>query len=94
MSNNYRVTVGSNSEFEDLVANIEVGDFYFGIISQDEGSDKLKMHIPLGISVPINIPYKEMPTITLSDLEEALKKAKERLWELRRTNPNITGANR
>jgi hypothetical protein len=52
MSDNFRVSVGSDSEFEDLVAELEVGDYYVGTISMEEGYEKLKIHMPLGIGDP------------------------------------------
>lgn len=82
-----RTVIGSDDQFNDLVAYIESDDgSYIGIISQEEGFNKLKIHLPIGIDYPkIKTPEKDWLTFDLKEFEEAIKKAKERLWELRRT---------
>lgn len=81
-----RITVSSDTEFNDLIASIESDDgLLIGIISQEEGLEKLKIHFPIGVEYPIiKTPAKEMLTINLKEFEEALRKAKERLLQLRK----------
>ncbi|MFH0914333.1 MAG: hypothetical protein V1849_03480 [Chloroflexota bacterium] len=90
MANKFRITVGSDTEFEDLIAYLYHDEDLIGIISQEEGFANLRIHLPIGIEFPIRIPYKEMLTLNLRELEDAIKKAKERLWELRRIEPPET----
>lgn len=85
MHNKFEVKVGSNTEFEDLIAYIEYDDQLVGIISQEEGFGNLKMHLSISTKSPISIPSEEMLTMDLVEFEKAIARAKERLWQLRRT---------
>lgn len=85
MDNNIRIKVGSDTDFEDLVADVEMGKYHVCSISQEEGFNNLKIHIPIGIETPLKIHIKDLPTFDLKEFEKALKIAKERLWELRKT---------
>ncbi len=87
------ISIGDDPDFEDLVADIEIGPYYIGSITQDEGFDKLNIHIPIGVTMPMKEHIKDLPTFTLQELEEAIRKAKQRLWDLRKIEPSGSGDN-
>jgi hypothetical protein len=84
------VTVGSNTQYDHLIAYIENDEgLLIGIINQEEGYNKLKIQIPIDPSYPSDLHYKDIPGIDLDELEKAIIKAKERLSQLSRVDPPI-----
>ncbi len=82
-----RLTVGSDTEFNDLIASIESDDgLLIGVMSQEEGFDKLKIHFPTSIDASIKNP-EDMLTVNLEEFEDVLRRGKERLWQLRKDEP-------
>ena len=87
MNSKFIVDIGSDTDFEDLIAILYYGEYFIGIISQEEGFENLKIHLHIGQEFPLKVPFKTLPTMNLQEFEEAIQKAKKRLWELRRDNP-------
>jgi len=75
MNSEFRVTVCSLPDYEELVAEIYVGDEFVALLSQEAGPEAIRMEIS-----PSNAPIK----VELATFEEALAHAKNRLWELRK----------
>jgi len=75
MNGGFRVVVGSPREYEELVAEIYIGDEFVGLLSQEEGLDSTVFEI-----APRNLVLK----VPLAIFEEALAHAKRRLWDLRK----------
>ena len=71
----FRVTVCSLPDYEDLVAEIYIGDEFVALLSQERGPDAMAVEI-----APRRTPF----TTDLSTFEEAMSHAKKRLWELRK----------
>ncbi|MDZ4259532.1 MAG: hypothetical protein U0974_12000 [Gemmatimonadales bacterium] len=74
----FRITVGSEPEYEDLV-----GDLYFDhrivcTLTQEDGFDAMR----LKLSCP---PEGGTWNFSLAEFEEALATLKKRMWDLRRT---------
>lgn len=82
MRNKFTIDPGGDPEHEDLVVEIYCGerpeDDFVALVSQDRGPTLLEIEIH---------PRKDgQPWIfDLCEFEDALKRARQRLWELRRT---------
>jgi hypothetical protein len=82
MNPRFRITVGSEPDYEDLV-----GDLYFdgqivAVLTQERGFDamEIQLHGP---------PTGGRWTFDLADFEAALSALKRRMWELRRTESEV-----
>ncbi len=78
MKSDFRITVGSDSDFEDLVGDLYYRDQIVAVLTQEEGADAMRIELhpaPGGASWHFS----------LKDFEEALAVLKNRMWELRRT---------
>lgn len=73
----FRISVGDDSEHEDLTAEIYFGDQFVAIVSQEDGLERAVIEIHACES-------GEPWSFSLQELIDALNKAKERLWDLRR----------
>jgi hypothetical protein len=74
----FRITVASDPDHEDLIAEIYFGDEFVALLSQENGFESIEVELhPRQNGQPHRFP--------LGDLQGALEKAKSRLWELRRT---------
>lgn len=77
ISSDFRITVGSDTDHEDLAADITYQNAIVCYLTQEEGYENLKIEFNLGEGVGRVI-------IPLKGFEEAIAQAKKRLWELRR----------
>lgn len=77
----FKITVCSDREHEDLIAEIYFNDEFVGLVSQEQGYDSLDLELyPLRSGQPHRFKLK--------DFEAVVEKAKARLWELRRAVPS------
>jgi hypothetical protein len=78
MNQQFRFTVGSEPEYEDLVGDLYFDDRIVCVLTQEGGFDamQIQLHGPAEGGTW---------TFSLSDFEEALGALKKRMWELRRT---------
>ena len=74
---NFEYSVSSDVDFEDLIADIGFDGKLVAILSQEEGFDNMRIQI----YSPENA---ECWNFRLDELENIIKKAKTRLWELRK----------
>lgn len=74
---NFEFSVGSDVDFEDLVADIGYENNLVALLSQEEGFNNMKIRI---------YPPKEQEywEFKLEDLEEIIERAKKHLLELRK----------
>jgi hypothetical protein len=79
MNPRFRVTVGSEPEYEDLVGDIYFDDSIVCVLTQESGFDQMEIEF---------FPPKEGGTwvFKLAEFEEALAFLKKRMWELRRSS--------
>jgi hypothetical protein len=80
MNARFRITVGSEPDFEDLVGNVYFDGNIVLVLTQERGSDSLELEL-------LPEPGGERWTFSLKEFEEALDALKKRMWELRRTEP-------
>lgn len=73
----FRISVGDDSEHEDLTAEIYFRDQFVAVVSQEDGLERAVVEIHARES-------GEPWSFSLQEFMEALNKAKQRLWELRR----------
>ncbi len=73
----FEFSVGSDPEFDDLVADIGFEDHLVALLTQEDGFDNLRIRI----FPPIDEPFWDFH---FNDFEKILNKAKERLKELRK----------
>ena len=72
-----RVKVWSSPDFEDLVADITVGDdVSLAVIDQDDGG-------PTKMKISFDRDSSQLGRISLDDFENALREAREQLYKLR-----------
>lgn len=83
MKREFSLRVGSDTDYEDLIADIYYGDQFIGVISQEKGFENLEIQLPIGILLPIK-SHKELTTLNLQEFMNAIEMAKEKLWKLRR----------
>jgi hypothetical protein len=74
---NFEFTVGSDIDFEDLVADIGFENNLVALLTQEDGFQNLRIRI---------YPSKNQMfwDFRLDELEAIINKAKTRLWELRK----------
>ena len=77
MSENFRVDIVGDLDYEDLVADIYFKDQFVAMLIQEKGFKNLELEI----HPPKN---QEKWLFQFSEFEEVLRYAKQRLWELRK----------
>lgn len=74
---NFNFSIGSDLDYEDLVADIGFNNQLLALLTQEEGYENMKIKI-----------YSRNGTVSwefrLDEFEEILSCAKQRLWELRK----------
>jgi hypothetical protein len=82
MENKFNFSIGSDLEYEDLIADIGYENQLVALLTQEEGFDNMKIII---------YPPSKSHTwnFSLKDFEEIILKAKRRLWELRKLPEDI-----
>ena len=75
MNGGFKITVGSLPDYDDLVAEIYIGEEFIGLISQEAGPDAIAFEVA---------PVESSLKIDLGTFEAALAHAKKRLIELRK----------
>ncbi len=77
MNPDFKLVVCDDPDYEDLIAELTLGDELFCIISQEQGFDRLEIAI---------YPTKTGDTwsFKVSELEEVIANARQRLFELRK----------
>lgn len=75
-------SVGSDLNYEDLVADIGYSTNLIALLIQDEGFENMRIRI----FPPKN--HQEYWDLNLQDFLDVIHDAKERLWELRKTEEN------
>ncbi|HEX8279706.1 MAG TPA: hypothetical protein VF540_13470 [Segetibacter sp.] len=78
LDENWRVVLLFPDEFNDFIAEIYYQDVFLCMISQESGYDQLDIEIA-------SKPNGEDWNFKLSDFEKAVERAKQRLWDLRKT---------
>lgn len=78
MRKGFHVTVGSDCDYEDLIANINYDNEQFALITQEDGFDNLK----ITLYTPKDTGKWEF---RFEEFDFYIQHAKKRLWELRRT---------
>lgn len=76
---NFEFSVGSDLDFEDLIADIGFENKLVALLTQEEGLQNLRIRI----FPPEN---QEFWDFRLDEFETVIQKAKERLWQLRKTS--------
>jgi hypothetical protein len=82
MENKFNFSIGSDLEYEDLIADIGYENQLVALLTQEEGFDNMKI-----IIYPPSKSYTW--NFSLKDFEEIILKAKRRLWELRKLPEDI-----
>ena len=77
MNSRFRITVGSEPEYEDLVGDLYFDDHIVCVLTQEEGFQAMQMKL-------FGQADGGAWSFRLADFEEALAVLKERMWELRR----------
>ncbi|MBS0655626.1 MAG: hypothetical protein JSR46_07610 [Verrucomicrobia bacterium] len=75
---NFEFSVGSDVDFEDLVADIGFENNLVALLTQEEGFNNIRIRI-------YPPKDKEYWDFKLDDFIDVVKLAKNRLWELRKT---------
>lgn len=73
----FKFTVGSHVDFEDLIADIEFEGHHVALLTQEEGFENLRILI----DPPNN---QEFWDFRFDEFEDIINRTKKRLWELRR----------
>lgn len=73
----FEFSVGSDLDFEDLIADIGFDNKLVAILTQEEGFENLRIRLYPN-------PDNQYWDFKLKEFEEIIKKAKDRLWELRK----------
>lgn len=76
----FRISIGDNPEYNDLTAEIYYKNKFVAMITQESGFDELRIDV-------IAPPEEENWSFLFADFVEVLERAKERLWELRKSEP-------
>lgn len=79
MNPRFRITVGSEPDYEDLVGDVYFDDNIVCILTQEGGFEALQIEV-------LPPPGGGAWRFALGDLEEALETLKKRMWELRRSD--------
>ena len=77
MSPSFRITVGSELDYEELVGDLYFEDMIVCVLSQEEGFENLQMKL-------YGNPEGGEWSFNLGEFEEALDALKKRMWDLRR----------
>lgn len=83
MGKKFDITIGSDSDYEDLIAEIEYDNKLVALISQEEGFDNLK----ITLYTPKDTGKWEF---RFDEFDSSIQHAKKRLWDLRRTEDRET----
>lgn len=79
MNQRFRITVGSEPDYEDLVGDLYFDDQIVCVLTQEEGFDAMQMKL--------FCPTKgDEWNFSLTDFENSLSALKKRMWELRRSD--------
>ena len=78
MNKRFRITVGSEDEYEDLVGDLYFDDAIVCVLTQEAGFDSMQIQLYAE-------PGGGKWTFALAEFEDALTALKKRMWELRRT---------
>ena len=76
----FRISIGDDSEHEDLTAEIYFQENFLALISQEGGFQNLDIQI-------YQHPKSAAWSFRLTDFIETVELAKKRLWEVRRQGP-------
>jgi hypothetical protein len=74
----FRISIGDDTDHEDLTAEIYFDEKYFALVSQEKGLENATIELQPE-------PDGNFWLFPLSDLLIVIEQAKQRLWELRRT---------
>jgi phage pi2 protein 07 len=77
---NFEFTVGSDIDYEDLIADIGFDNKLVALLTQEKGFDNIRILI----YPPTEGDHWDF---RLNEFEEIIHKAKNRLWELRKIEP-------
>jgi hypothetical protein len=77
MNPRFRITVGSEPDYDDLVGDVYFDDSIVCVLTQEGGLESAQMEL-------FNAPGGGTWKFALRDFEEALAALKKRMWELRR----------
>ena len=75
---NFEFTIGSDVDYEDLIADIGFDNQLVALLTQEAGFENLRIQI----HPPVD---GGCWNFRLDEFEEIIQKAKHRLWELRKT---------
>ena len=78
---NFKMTVGSDVDFDDLIADITFENQLVALLTQEDGFQNLRIRI----YPPKN---KEFWDFRLNEFEKVIDRAKTRLCELQKTSDN------
>lgn len=79
MNPRFRITVGSEPDYENLVGDLYFDDSIVCVVTQESGFKSMQMKL-------FKPPGADSWEFALADFEDALATLKKRLWELRRTD--------
>ncbi len=79
MNPRFRITVGSEPDYDNLVGDLYFDDSIVCVITQEGGMEAAQIKL---FKPPQGVDWE----FALRDFEEALAALKHRLWELRRTD--------
>lgn len=79
MNPRFRITVGSDIDYEDLVGDLYFDDQIVCILTQEEGFQAMQLQL-------FGPPVGRNWNFAFAEFEEALAALKKRMWELRRTD--------
>lgn len=78
MNPRFRITVGSEPEYEDLVGDLYFDDMIICVLTQEGGFEAMRIQI-------FPPPGGGTWNFAFAEFEEALAALRKRMWELRRT---------
>jgi len=78
MNSRFRITVGSDLEYEDLVGELYYDDQIVAVLTQEQGPEAMAVQL-------FGPPDGPSWSFRLAEFEEALGVLKAKLWRLRRT---------
>lgn len=78
MNPRFRITVGSEPDYEDLVGDLYFDDQIVCVLTQEEGMDAMRIQL-------YGPPAGTAWNFALAEFEAAVAALKQRMWELRRT---------
>ncbi|GEM_PF-1353686 len=85
MEKQISIKICSDIDYEDLIAEIYYGEQFVGVVDQEKGFNHLVIRMPVGIELPIS-SNKSMLALNLTDFEHAIEEAKQKLWDMRKTD--------